>query len=272
MTRAVTPFAVPAPVAGTAIRPNRPRPKEVDMSITQLDNYTAAKASAISTPTISRFERWAPIAGIVFVLLMVGGGLLVSDVPNADATNHEIAGYLADGDNHARNIIGAYLWVTGAIAFLCFLTRRAEGGRGTLSTLTYGAGVAFAAVWMVSAAAYAAVAFAVGVADAPVSDPDLVRVLPAFAGLLLLVGGGFAGALLLTAASAVIIRTGALPRWLGRLGIGGAIVLLFDLAYLNIFPLWVWVFIASVVMLRRREPAATTAASPERRATPAAAA
>ena len=52
----------------------------------------------------------------------------------------------------------------------------------------------------------------------------------------------------------MILRTGVLPRWLAWLGIVGAIVLLFDLAYLNIFPLWVWVFIASVVMLMRHEP------------------
>ena len=96
-----------------------------------------------------------------------------------------------------------------------------------------------------------------------------MRVLPALGGLLLLVGGGFAGSLLMVAASAVILRTGVLPRWLGWVGIVGAIVLLFDLAYLNIFPLWVWVFIASVVMLRRREPTATTAASPGPRAAPA---
>ena len=229
----------------------------------------------MSTPMISRFEHWAPIAGILFVLLMIGGGFLVSDVPDSDAANQEIAGYLVDGDNHTRNIIGAYLWVTGALAFLCFLTRlrgdlrRAEGGTGALSSLAFGAGVAFAAVWMVSAAAYASVAFAVELSDAPVSDPDLVRVLPSLGGLLLLVGGGFAGSLLLVAASAAILRTGVLPRWLAWLGIVGAIVLLFDLAYLNIFPLWVWVFIASVVMLKRREPSATTAASPGRRAAPA---
>ena len=106
------------------------------MSTTQLDNNKAAEASVMSTPMISRFERWAPMAGIVFVLLMVGGGFLVSDVPNSDATEQEIAGYLADGDNHTRNIVGAYLWVIGALAFLCFLTRlrgdlrRAEGGKG----------------------------------------------------------------------------------------------------------------------------------------------
>jgi hypothetical protein len=213
-----------------------------------------------------QIERWAPIGGIVFVVLMVVGSFFVGDVPGADAPEQEIADYLADSDNHTRNIIGAYLWVVGALAFLWFLTRlrsdlrRAEGATGALSNMAFGAGVAFTAVWMVSAAALASVAYAIELRDAPISDPDLVRVLPPMGGLLLLLGGGFAGLLLLLAASVVIFRTGVFPRWLAWLGIVAAIALLFDVIYGNILPFWVWVFIASIVMLMRREETATTAA------------
>jgi hypothetical protein len=210
-----------------------------------------------------RIERWAPIGGIVFVVLMVVGSMLVGDVPGAHASEREIAEYLGDSANHTRNIVGAYIWGVGAIAFLWFLTRlrselrRAEGGTGALSNLVFGAGVAFTAVWIASAAIFASVAYAVAFRDAPLSDPDLVRVLPTTGRLLLLLGGGFAGSLLLFAASAVILRTGVLARWLAWLGILAAIVLLFDLAYATIFPLWVWVFVASIVLLRRREDTAT---------------
>jgi hypothetical protein len=99
---------------------------------------------------LSQLERWAPISGIVFVVLMVVGSFLVADVPDSDAPEQEIVDYLADSDNHTRNIIGAYLWVTGALAFLWFLVglrsvlRGAEGGTGALSNLALGAGVAFA--------------------------------------------------------------------------------------------------------------------------------
>jgi hypothetical protein len=116
---------------------------------------------------VRQLERWAPLGGIVFVVLMVVGSILVGDVPGPDAPEQEIADYLADSDNHTRNIIGAYLWVVGALAFLWFLTRlrsdlrRAEGGTGVLSNLAFGAGVAFTAVWMVSAAAFASVAYAI---------------------------------------------------------------------------------------------------------------
>ena len=176
-------------------------------------------------------ERWAPVGGIAFVVLMVVGSMLISDVPAPDASAREIAGYLADGGNHTRNIIGAYLWVLGAGAFLWFLVRlrndirRAEGGTGSLSTLAFGAGVAFAAVWTVSAAGFAAVPYAIELRDAPISDPDLVRVLPALGRLLLLHGGGFTGLLVLLATSVAIFKTGFLPRWLAWIGIVAATVL-----------------------------------------------
>jgi hypothetical protein len=86
----------------------------------------------------------------------------------------EIADYLANSDNHMRNIIGLYVWTVGAPAFPLFLMRlrsdlrRAEGGTGALTNLAFGAGVAFTAVWMVSAAAFASVAYAVALRDAPV--------------------------------------------------------------------------------------------------------
>jgi hypothetical protein len=198
---------------------------------------------------------------------MVVGSMLIGDVPAPDAPAREIAGYLADSGNHTRNIIGAYLWVIGALAFLWFLVRlrndirSAEGGTGSLSNLAFGAGVAFAAVWLVSAAAFAAVPFAIELGDAPISDPDLVRLLPTTGRLLLLHGAGFAGLLVVLAASVAIFRTGVFPRWLAWLGIGASIVLLFDVIYLTIFPFWTWVFIASIVMLMRREKTATTAAS-----------
>jgi hypothetical protein len=107
---------------------------------------------------------------------------------------------------------------------------------------------------------FASVAYAIELRDAPISDPDLVRVLPPTAGLLLLLGGGFAGFLLLLAASVVSLQTGVFPRWLAWLGIVAAIALLFDVIYGNILPLWVWVFIASIVMLMRREETVRTAA------------
>jgi hypothetical protein len=213
---------------------------------------------------IGRIERWAPISGIVFVVLMVVGSMLVGDVPGPNAPEPEIADYLADSANHTRNIVGAYIWGVGALVFLGFLTRlrselrKAEGATGALTNLAFGVGVAFTAVWIVSAATFVSVAYAIALRDAPLSDPDLVRVLPTTGRLLLLLGGGFAGSLFVLAASVVILRTRVFARWVGWLGIVVGIALLFDLVYSTLVPLWVWVFIASIVMFRPRKETATT--------------
>jgi hypothetical protein len=55
--------------------------------------------------------------------------------------------------------------------------------------------------------------------------------------MILLLGAGFAGILLVLAACIVSFQTGVLPRWLAWLGIVVAIVLLFDVIYVNIVPL-----------------------------------
>ena len=139
-------------------------------------------------------ERWAPLGGIIFVVLMVVGTMFVADEPDPDAPQQQLATYLADSGNHTRNLIGADIWVVGALAFLWFVTRLrsdlrgAEGGTGALSNLVFGAGVTFAAVWMVSAAAFVAVAYAVEVRGGAVSDPDFLRVLPQMAWMILLLG------------------------------------------------------------------------------------
>jgi len=212
----------------------------------------------------TQLERWAPLGGIIFVVLMVTGTFFVADVP--DAPQQQIADYLADSGNHTRNIIGAYMWVLGALAFLWFLTRlrsvlRAAQG-GILPNVGFGAGVIYSALMMASGVAFAAVAYAVGLRDAPVSNPDLVRVLPQMAWMILLLGAGFAGILLVLTACTVSFQTGVLPRWLAWLGIVVAIVLLFDVIYVNIVPRLVWVLAASIVLLMRREESATAAASP----------
>jgi hypothetical protein len=85
----------------------------------------------------------------------------------------------------------------------------------------FGAGVAFAAVWMVSAALFTAVPHALELRDATAGTADLVRLLPAIGRQQLLQGGGFAGTLVLLAASVTIYRTAVLPKWLTWFGVVG---------------------------------------------------
>jgi len=214
----------------------------------------------------TQLARWAPLGGIIFVVLMLLGVFLLGDHPDPDAPDQEINDYLSDGGNHTRNIIGAYVWVLAGVGFLWFLTqlrsvlRSAEGGAGTLSNLGFGAGIIFTALLMASAAAISAVAGAVEFRDAPDIDPDFVRILPQLGYGMFLFGGGFTAIVLVLTTSIVTLQTGVFPPWLAWLGFVAAFALLFAIIFLPMLALLIWVLVVSAVLLGQREEPATVAA------------
>lgn len=214
----------------------------------------------------SLLNRWAPLGGIIFIVLIVIGAGLIGDHPDPDAPEQEITDYLGDGDKHTLNIVGAYLWVLAGIGLLWFLTqlrsilRAAEGGAGTLSNLGFGAGVIFVGLLMASAGAIAAVAGAIEFRDAPDIDPDFVRIMPQMGYAMLLLGGGFAAIVLVLTTSAISLQTGVFPQWLTWLGFLAAIVLLFAIIFLPMIALLIWVLAVAIVLLMRGEETTTAAA------------
>ncbi len=214
---------------------------------------------------INQLERWAPLGGVIFVVLLVIGVALIGDHPDPDAVDGEIKDYLGDSGRQTNNIVGAYLWVLAGIALLWFLThlrgvlRTAEGAPGTLSNLGFAAGLVFTVLLMSGGATIAAVAGAIEFRDAPITETDLVRTLPQMGYAMILLGGGFAAVVLVLTTSIISLQTGVLPQWLAWLGIVAAIVLLFAVIFLPMVALLIWVLAVSGVLLVRED--ATTAAA-----------
>jgi hypothetical protein len=186
---------------------------------------------------------------------------LIGDHPDPDASEQEIVDYFGDGGAHTRNIVGYYLWAIAGVALLWFLAhlrsvlRNAEGGNGTLSTLGFAAGIVFIATLVVGGAPIAAVAAAIEFRDAPVTDPEFVRVLPQMGYGIVLVGGGFAALVLVLTTSIISLQTGVLPQWLAWLGVAVAVILLFAVIFLPMIALLIWVLAVAIVLLGRREGA-----------------
>lgn len=197
------------------------------------------------------------ISGVVFLIgVVVGFGVLVGSVPGPGADAEEIRDFLARSD--ARVWTGGYIGLLGLLAFLLFagglwrLLSEAEGPPAWLSTTAFAAGVANVAATIAGDLVPGAAAFYGG-----------SRVDPATVGLLL-DAKKFSEmltvpllAVFLGCAGAVILRTAAMPRWLGWAAaiIAAAALIAVPLGYeasqIPVFLSALWILTVSLRVLVR---------------------
>lgn len=187
-----------------------------------------------------RWERIAPLAGVVAVVLWaVGTALVVTDRPNGASPEEALAYYQ---DNGGRILVGSWLFMLGGFVFFWFLgSLRArlaavEGANRRLTTIATAGGIAATLGLLLVPAGDATVAF---------RNDDLVA---STADAFLYVGDAFFGAAeialaALTAATGLLaLRTGVLPRWLGIASLVLALwLLILPIGWLGMltgFPLW----------------------------------
>jgi hypothetical protein len=186
---------------------------------------TRAPEEPVGRTTDARgWERLAAGLGIIFVVLQVGAGTMLAGAPALDAPSPEIRSYLVD---HGVNVLATAtmaalaaffgLWFLGSLR--TFL-RRAEGAGGRLSNVVFGAGLVTIA--MATTAGLPTVALAWD-DTAALAEPGLLQAVWNLNTLALVPIGGSAGAFCL-AAALVILRTRALPVWVGWIGVLAAVV------------------------------------------------
>jgi hypothetical protein len=206
------------------------------------------------------FQRWIPLSGIVFVvLLIVGMGLM--DLPTGDDSDQTVSAFYADHGNRVEVICAFYLLTIGGIAFLFFANRlrlllaAAPGAPPPAATFAFGAGVVFLSMYFVSAAAMATIAGAVSIGGEELPDVSFERFFPQLGYAVLLVPGMFAASVMIAVTSYVSMQSRIFPGWFAWLGFVVAILLLFGAAFLPALALPVWVLIASVLMLQEQPQA-----------------
>lgn len=169
--------------------------------------------------------RLAASTGIIFVVLIAVGFLVVGEPPlDAAASNDAIKAYYVG--NRATLLAQSYLQGLAAIAFLWFVgalrsaLRGAEVGSGRLSATAFGGGVALVAVAMVGNLFHTALAYRLADESIPVARAffDLQALTYTLT--------YFPGVVLVGAASVLMLRTGALVRWWGGVGLLVAVLLL----------------------------------------------
>jgi hypothetical protein len=213
------------------------------------------------------WERWWPLTGVLAAACCVYGTLLVLDQPQDSDPDAKIVAYFASHSHRVEGFVGFFVFLAGILSFVVFLAalrerlHGAEGEPGRLSTLAFGAGVASAAVWVVSMIIVRADTIAAGQSSRFRVDPNAYRLLAdsAYVGW---VAATILGSLVVWATSAVALRTSLLPRWFAWLGVAVGVGQLFALFFIPFVAWWIWVAVTSVLLVRRRVQATAPIAQP----------
>ena len=218
----------------------------------------------------AKWERWSALGGIIFVVLLLVAGLMPGSPPKTGDSAAKIADFIADKGDRLR--WAGYIGALAVVAFFWFLggvwrvLRRAEGGSPRLTVVAL-SGALFASVMATLGGLGLGVLGITGVAGAGGrSTTRFIYILSTNVA----VATVFGMAVFVAAFSAVILRTGFLPKVLGWIGAVIALVAIasggivastsdvfFDLSFGAFFAFSLWLLVVSVMMLlgRGSEPA-----------------
>ena len=210
--------------------------------------------------TSPRFERFAPLTGVLFLLFAIAAFSIEGDPPAGDASLAEVVDFWSDNDseNVAAAILGAYaavlfLWFAGCVRANIACAER-PGGR-LASTAMAGAAV-FAAGILVNQALQVIAADTVG--DVA---PEVTQTLNAlYDGMYFPLAGGLAVFLLASGLGAV--RHAAFDPWLGWIAIAIGVICLTPAGVIGFLAGLGWVGLAGVVLYRKAAAALDGPASP----------
>jgi hypothetical protein len=208
----------------------------------------------------ARIARFAPLAGVIFFILIVIAFVVGGDTPTAgdDSKQETVKFWLdKDGKELASTFIGAYaglFFVWFAAGLRSAFDRTAVGRESVAARVSWGGALVLATGLFVALGLEFVVA---DVADdvsrdtlytlAVLSDDFWIPFAAGF-GLFLLGSGG------------AILTTGALPRWIGIVAIVLGIISVTPIGFLGFLGGIVWTLVASIALFRRSGAVAPAAA------------
>lgn len=188
------------------------------------------------------WPRLGAASGMLFIaLILIGDSALVSDD----------VGLVAE-------LFGLIFFVP-FLAYLFAILRQAEGREGWLSATAFGSGLI--ALSVKSASAAPVIAVRGGEAGTQIGGVLTAMNNASFILSLLPLG------VMVAATSAIVLRTGVLPAWLGWAGAVTAVALLVNSAFVNaefgagFLPFLLWTVLTSAILARRAGAARTQGAT-----------
>jgi hypothetical protein len=212
--------------------------------------------AAASTRPRTGLVRWAPLGGLVFVVLFVIGTILLfSGAPSGDDPPAKFRAWFSDSGNRDRVNIGWLLVGLGLFFLLWFIgaLRRSVSSLdddGFLTSMVTIGGTIYAAL------ALTAVALNNGIRTMS-DDTFQHRVYPELihaaddAGWVIHASGGAGLAAMIIATGIAFMSRGVWPRWAGWLTVAVGILSLGSIAFVPDFLWLAWILAVSVVLFLR---------------------
>jgi hypothetical protein len=209
---------------------------------------------------MSRWRRWAPLCGVVFVGLLVASFALSGSSPGVKATGAKVVSYYSTHRGHQQ--ASGFLSMYGVVFFLFFAgalrgyLRRTRPEAGTLSSVSLAGAVLLA----VGGSIFAGLAIALSDAPSTLSAgaAQALNVLsndlfvPLIAGTcVFMIANGLA-----------IVRYRPLPAWLGWVALLIGVVAVTPVGFFGFLGTMAWVLIVSALMLMREARSPTTDPDP----------
>jgi hypothetical protein len=203
------------------------------------------------------WERWGSALGVLGVVLWVIAFAVAGGSPSSDDSDAKIVSYYSSSSHQHSQFIGFFAFVAGVAClsgFLAVLRARlgqVEGAPGTISALAFGSGLVSISFWMCGVIFLVAPGFLASDTGASTVGPDVFRMFND-GGFAFWVAGAIVGSVTVWSTSALVLRTGFLPRWFGWLGVLLGVVQLFGILFLPALVFWAWLLIASALLTWKR--------------------
>ncbi|HEY7049641.1 MAG TPA: hypothetical protein VH373_20660 [Jatrophihabitantaceae bacterium] len=202
--------------------------------------------------------KWA---GIAFGPLFVVAAFLVEPGPDSQtASDAKITAWYSDSANRTVALVGGYLLIVAAVAFLTFVAGLQERLRAAQDRFPVGyrvlgwTGPLTAGLFIVGAMEFVGIIGNISFGDTKVPQADLLRQNIGYP--FVFVAGALVSAVLIAVAATLARRLGLFRSWHVWVSYTLAIILVFAVIFTPMVALPLWVVATSIVLLRRpAEPA-----------------
>jgi hypothetical protein len=196
-----------------------------------------------------RFERFFPLAGVLFLIVFVVANAIVGATPDEDTSAHKVVTYWTD--HQGAQTAAAFLGLFAVVLFVSFggalrsALRARESAGSSLSAIAFGGALIAAAGGLTDSLLRLATANAAD--HGAVSSVYTLNQLNAY-DWLPFVGGA---TVMLLAAGLAGLTTGALPKVLSWSALVFGVALLTPAGFVGFFGLLLWILVTSIVLYGR---------------------